>query len=55
VRDFIISTLPRLLLRSGKREVEMGGICSSHKWVRTAYKILIGKPAARDNFGDWST
>jgi hypothetical protein len=28
----------------------MGGICSSHKGLRTAYKILIGKPAARDNW-----
>jgi hypothetical protein len=38
------------IMRSS-REDEMGGVCSAHVEVRTAYRMLAGKPERRRLFG----
>jgi hypothetical protein len=41
------STLRQVLLGDWSKECEMGGACSTHKIMRNACKILVGKSKER--------
>jgi len=51
MRSFITCTLHQILLRCQVKGDEVGGTCSTHVEMRSAYKILVGKSEGKRPLG----